>query len=247
MSILIASDLHIGSSKSRYNDFLQILKSRTDIDKVIIAGDLLDLWVANVGVVLDRACILLDYLFKKFDNNFIWLIGNHDADVSHAESIIPNINHEFSIDINGINAYIIHGHQIDNNFYLKHTQPLPKLIAKCVEYIDRKFAIDVRKYLVSLSDKITNDPYDRLLLDFETNANIVANKTDSGIIIAGHTHMPAFRRLSNCYYINCGDWIQHRTYIIIDNTHIKLMSFKNAIMSMSIDDMLRDLNGNYKT
>jgi Uncharacterized protein conserved in bacteria len=82
MVILAVSDVHIGYEKAnvdQFNQFLLEVSRRTDVTRLVILGDLVDMWRRDVsGLFLEnhRTLELLLSLKQKIDVNYI--VGNHD-------------------------------------------------------------------------------------------------------------------------------------------------------------------------
>ncbi|MGP8331891.1 MAG: metallophosphoesterase, partial [Methanosarcinaceae archaeon] len=67
MTIIVVSDVHLGyknCNKKDFNDFLDELNKRNDLNNIVICGDFIDMWRRDlVGVMLENADI-----FVKLDN-----------------------------------------------------------------------------------------------------------------------------------------------------------------------------------
>ena len=50
---------------------------------------------------------------------------------------------------------------------------------------------------------------------------------DIDIVIAGHVHSPEHLVTDTGQYVNLGDWIEHRTYAALDETGIRLETFRH--------------------
>jgi UDP-2,3-diacylglucosamine pyrophosphatase LpxH len=82
MVILAVSDVHIGYEKANvelFNQFLEETSRRSDVSRLVILGDLIDMWRRDVsGLFLEnrRTVELLLDLKRKIAVNYI--VGNHD-------------------------------------------------------------------------------------------------------------------------------------------------------------------------
>ena len=82
MVIIAVSDVHIGYDKanvSEFNRFLEEISHRSDVSRLVILGDLVDMWRRDVsGLFLEnhRTVELLLNLKQKIAVNYI--VGNHD-------------------------------------------------------------------------------------------------------------------------------------------------------------------------
>jgi UDP-2,3-diacylglucosamine pyrophosphatase LpxH len=213
MCTLIVSDLHCGDEKSGHRDFYNFLVTVPEVDKLIVAGDLLDFWVSRLDRCFDTSGYLLDYIVKRFRKNWTYLLGNHDCDLAALQPIFPNIAMDLDLTIAEKRVKVLHGHTIDSDPYVKTS--LARFNAWLVNKTDRWFNMDMRKFLMSLSAHSGNSLYYEVLLK-EYEKSIVTNfKEDYDIVITGHTHVPCIKDLGGLVYINTGDQMQHRTCLFV--------------------------------
>lgn len=131
--IFVVSDLHMGDGGPRDNfahmaggrresEFISFLDYVYTVNgRLVINGDLFELWQANISKVLTYRVDLLDYLADDCFNT-VYLLGNHDIDLLHfrwekgvrlthpifrqmATSLILHVAHQ--------NILICHGHEQD--------------------------------------------------------------------------------------------------------------------------------------
>jgi predicted phosphodiesterase len=131
----------------------------------------------------------------------------------------------YTFEFGGKQVVCLHGHQVDKNPYLKNFKRLPKFNAWIISKVDGLFGIDIRRWLVSLSDSVNNGPYRQLLMDFESSVLDIFKSYD--IVVCGHTHFPVIKRIGSIIYCNCGDSIQHSTLIKLDKSSIYLIDYKD--------------------
>lgn len=130
--IFVVSDLHLGdrgprdnftymSNGTRHNEFLAFLDMVEEKNgRLIIAGDLFELWQSNMSLVLTSWDQLLHRLAGL---RAIYILGNHDADLLHfCSNYSANwLNHPFFVSmvtshteyLGGKSFHIIHGHEVD--------------------------------------------------------------------------------------------------------------------------------------
>jgi UDP-2,3-diacylglucosamine pyrophosphatase LpxH len=225
MSTILFSDLHIGDTKSKHVQMYNFLVSRADLDSVIIAGDLFDLWVASAGRSFKEAKYFLDYLYERFQGKIVYLTGNHDEDLQYVKSLhgVP-IKQFHHFNVGGKSVVVCHGHQYDHNFYLDKMTPMAKVNAWMVNRVDKWFKTDVRKWLMSLSDAIQSDPMEKILFTYEHTLRQEFSGVH-GVIITGHTHLPCIKSFNGLTYINVGDSMQHSTAVILEGTRFSLVDY----------------------
>jgi UDP-2,3-diacylglucosamine pyrophosphatase LpxH len=234
MITLIVSDVHCGDFKSGHRDLYSLLHSKPEVDRLIIAGDLFDLWVASSGRALKEGKYLLDYITERFGREIIYLTGNHDEDWSYLKHInTMQIKQFHKMVCKGKSIIICHGHQYDSSFYLNQAGGLAKFNAWLVNKTDKLFGIDTRKWLVSLSERIENNPYDKNLNQFKLNL-VTEFKGIHDYVITGHTHCPKLDNKWMPCLLNCGDFVQHRTAILFDDNSgtFELVEYKDGKTSL---------------
>ncbi|TVQ09189.1 MAG: hypothetical protein EA361_15755 [Bacteroidetes bacterium] len=114
MNLLIVSDLHIGNNDcfstfgwkaEEFMNALQRVKYEEQIDKIILNGDVFELYKYAFDEICDTNSSLVDYLLHNPD--VIYLKGNHDALCPFGSDSVSFENS------NGKSIYIEHGHAAD--------------------------------------------------------------------------------------------------------------------------------------
>jgi len=212
VSTVFFSDLHVGDGKSKHKELLAYLvEHQKDIDKIVIVGDFVDTWVADLNTILSEAQPFLEFLATNYKNKVHWILGNHDADFLSLKNVFPFIHKSLRFPIGDKIAVALHGNVLDDNPYLKTR--LSRYVVWFINKFDKGAYVDTRRSLVSLSERIQNDPYDKILEEYEHKIVAVFDgKYD--FVITGHSHQPAIKKINNLVYLNCGDQIQHSTVLI---------------------------------
>jgi UDP-2,3-diacylglucosamine pyrophosphatase LpxH len=226
MVTLIVSDLHLGDSKSGHRDFLEFLELQPDVKRLVIAGDLCDFWVSNLKDILSEGSYLFRYINRRFGQHVYYLLGNHDSDLRPLKDVFPQIKNRVIFFMGDKKKVVVlHGHTIDPNDYIRTRKA--RVIAWFINKFDRWAHIDTRKMLVGLADQIQNDPYDKLLLQYEKNlTEAFSGKYD--IVVTGHTHSMGIKKIDGkLVYCNCGDWLQHRTGLRFYTNKIELVEYRD--------------------
>jgi UDP-2,3-diacylglucosamine pyrophosphatase LpxH len=118
MVILAVSDVHIGYDKANvdeFNRFLEEISRRKDVSRLVILGDLLDMWRRDVsGIFLEnhRTLELLLELKRKIAVNYI--VGNHDY---HLRKLVGD-GYPFKFEHE--KHYCIHDHSGEATYVFKH-------------------------------------------------------------------------------------------------------------------------------
>lgn len=113
MNLLILSDFHIGPgegagsfgwSTEEFISSLEIVKARYNIDKVVLNGDIFEMYTYRYADIEESMPELVNY-FKSPD--FVYIRGNHDAWCHYGLDSYTIKNSE------GKTIYIEHGHNAD--------------------------------------------------------------------------------------------------------------------------------------
>ena len=218
MKRLVVSDVHIGSKYYKAEAFTELLQT-IEYDQLILNGDIIDL--IKAPVFTKRAL----KLFKSIDSSkeIIYIIGNHDRAFSGfvGESLMGvKFVERYEFTENQRTFRIEHGDSYDKDwirygFWIKFVSILQ-------DALEHYFNVDLTSWL--LNRKIKKRKLKRIweLLDLNT---------DVDVLITGHTHIPEAVIWVNeneqiKTYVNCGDWISHSTYVIIDDGTVRLKTFK---------------------
>jgi len=216
MRILFLSDLHLGSPLFESEDkVLSLLEE--EYDKIILVGDIIDIWESGLLSIIADNQILL----KKINEleNVIVIKGNHDPNIPTLESVFYGkyVNDMYSFKVDGKLILVIHGDEFDW-LVTKHSW-LAKLLFP-IHWILERFGINLkgwfRDLFCSISSKRDKKYYNELVLDMEKE---LFNKYKGfyDCIVVGHTHLPKIIEENNFIYVNCGDWVHNKTYIVYEN------------------------------
>ena len=219
---LIISDLHIGSVYSKEEEILAFLKSMS-FDELILAGDIIDF--IKIPQFTKKSSELFNYLVN-LNKPIIYIIGNHDISFKNLINLKIN-NFEFKevydFQSNGRKFRVVHGHQYDNKLFNWH-YPMA-VISVFHDYLERIFKINVTNIFTKFLTKI------RKLREIW---DIIRWNEEVDVIIMGHTHKPEVLIWINesgkiKTYANCGDWVDHKSYIIINDDQLRLEKYENKL------------------
>ena len=205
MKIYIASDLHIGYERSNYSkikEFFELVKK--DADRLILCGDVFDLWRCPSETIRDREPYKSTYeLLLDIGNKIptVVIFGNHDYNLYKKLNLgWIDIKDDFIED----NIYYCHGWRFDikqrfgSYFYY--------WIVKYFPYLYQRFFKESNK-IINKEDQIykIHKIYDEVIK--------FINSKDLKYVVMGHTHNP----IINDKIIDCGDFIDSNSYIIIED------------------------------
>ncbi len=219
MKTYFVSDLHLcdggprdrfawGGRPKRFNDFLDFVGD----NRLIIGGDLFDLWQSNVS----KALLYYDPLLQRFDKmQAEYIVGNHDFDLVHFIGQ-DYLNRPFFKRMTGpiLATYptrvikFVHGHESDK--YCRDETPgfshlLTIITGMLADYNGgpMKGKWTVEQVFVGTLEKLLrfwqwwNDkPI------YNVVAGLKSARLGDETIVAGHTHEPG----SSDWYYNSGCW-----------------------------------------
>ena len=218
MRRLIISDLHIGSMFSKENDIIYVLKNES-YDELILAGDIIDF--IRIPKFTKKSLDIFSFLLN-LKVPIVYIVGNHD--IAFNEFINCDCNKvqflkNYEFEDNNKKIRITHGDDYDN-FIIKW-EYIMNIICFIFNLIERFFHLDVCNYY----EKYRSNQRNKINIK-----NILKKNSDVDIFIMGHTHKPEIieNKINNkkLIYGNTGDWIQHKSYIILDNGSIKLTNLE---------------------
>ncbi len=226
--IFAVSDFHMGDEGPRDNfaygdretdigSFLDFVEENNG--RLVICGDLFELWQSNMSKVLTKRLPLLDRLAEM---EAVYILGNHDADLRYFIGQSDFLVHPFFdrmciaafLSVNGKSIQFIHGHEADP--YCASDIPglgrITAIYSGLAEdrnggpMLDKYRTVEDRvvgrlERLSSLWDRLRGKP-DRFTA---INRRLRDMPPVADVVICGHTHRPG--RIETWHY-NCGTWAE---------------------------------------
>ena len=240
MKYIITSDFHLKfyeneddkQRRSRIEKFLMSLIG--NIDGLILAGDIFDLWVEwdNVIIMNYFNTLKIFSLLKESGCRLVYLSGNHDfwlGKFLKEEIGFEIYKDNFTDTINGKQLFISHGDlYTKNDFRYKFFRRLLRLnvIEKIFKLLHPDIALKIGRSLSrtsrnrKTSHKLSAKKEEGLLL----KAKKLQKKYD--LIIFAHTHNPLEINMLDSKYFNCGDWLYNNSYVYFDEYLTELRYYK---------------------
>ena len=114
MKLIIASDIH-GSLK--YTKKLEELINQENPDNIVLLGDLLYHGARN-ALPEEYSTLEVSNILNKYSNKIIAVRGNCDSEVDDMVTKFDIMSDYKSIEVDGINIYLTHGHLINKYEHL---------------------------------------------------------------------------------------------------------------------------------
>ena len=202
--VLVLSDLHIGDPRfcdcSLHVIWRQVQKESPCV--LVLGGDVLEGWLSTVEqrAKLKSVCSLV--------GRVVVLSGNHDTEGTKLFAM--SVGAWFGGSVVGVSAAstfaIEHGNRFDS---LWHRIPgLGRMSIWFNRVLYRMFGWDVQAWLRKFKF------VEKRLLQQHVKAKAAWPGKD--IVVTGHTHLPTNDPFGVGYF-NSGDWLYHRSYVVIEN------------------------------
>ena len=222
MKTLIISDLHIGSKGCKTEEILELLKDES-FERYILVGDIIDGWLFKKykKFSYQHARVIRRLLKLSKNKDIIWISGNHDEFLRKYTPIeIGNIKVVDEFIEDGI--WYCHGDKYDGIVKMRWLGMLGSIGYDLAIVIDRFLKRFNKKTSLSKYLKDNVKAAVSFLVDFENEMVRQAKKRKCHTVVCGHIHTPSFKLIDGVYYLNCGDWIENCTHVILTNNSLEL-------------------------
>jgi UDP-2,3-diacylglucosamine pyrophosphatase LpxH len=222
MKTLIISDLHIGSKGCQTEAILELLKNEI-YDRYILVGDIIDGWLFKKykKFSYQHTKVIRRLLKLSKNKEIIWISGNHDEFLRKYIPVeIGNIKvmDEFIED----GVWYCHGDKYDGIIKMHWLGVLGSLGYDLAIVIDRFLKHFNKKTSLSKYLKDNVKAAVSFLIDFENEMVRQAKKRKCHTVVCGHIHTPNYKIIDGVDYLNCGDWIENCSYIVLEDNKFEL-------------------------
>lgn len=237
--VYFMSDAHLGlndrSTEREKEDqliaFLDSLKDRAE--QLFILGDLFDAWIEYRTVIpkgFHRTLTALDNLRRR-GIVIHFLAGNHDCWLRDylTDEIGVIVHHDpFDIILDGKKIYLHHGDGLATND--SGYRFMKKILRnRTAIWLFSWIHPDIGLRLARSSSQTSRRYSARKHFGEEDGMlKFAREKIGQGYdyVIMGHRHLPVFTSINVGAYANLGDWIDHRTYAVLEDGVLKLQKWE---------------------
>ena len=222
MKTLIISDLHIGSKGCKTEEILELLKDES-FERYILVGDIIDGWLFKKykKFSYQHARVIRRLLKLSKNKDIIWISGNHDEFLRKYTPIeLGNIKVVDEFIEDGI--WYCHGDKYDGIVKMRWLGMLGSIGYDLAIVVDRFLKRFNKKTSLSKYLKDNVKAAVSFLVDFENEMVRQAKKRKCHTVVCGHIHTPSFKLIDGVYYLNCGDWVENCTHVILTNNSLEL-------------------------
>lgn len=232
MKTLIVADVHLKVSESgtavreAFTRFLRAIEPG-EIERIIILGDLFDFWFEYKQSIFSGYFEVLAALheLERAGMEIHLICGNHDFWAGRFLRDHLNITihpDHYSVELGESRVLCIHGDGINPEdwryrAYKKFARN--PFVVGAFRLIHPDWAMKIAQGVSHSSRTLLapDDPADsdevRALRRFAENE---LAKGEHDVIICGHSHYPEETEMPDGLYINTGDWMEKRTYLVWD-------------------------------
>jgi UDP-2,3-diacylglucosamine hydrolase len=232
---LIVSDLHLGAvPETVRDDFIRFLRRwRGQADLLLINGDLFDFWFEYRTVIISQHFQLLRALAELRDSGVELLLvgGNHDAwggPFLEQELGMRLESGPCEIELAGRRAYVAHGDGIgpgDQGYKLLKRTLRSTPVRRMMRWIHPDLADRIvrRVSRTGVKDELqVKKARERAKVLEGVAAELLESRADLELVVFGHCHVPQVVAVgSHGYYVNSGDWVEHRTYTVVTPEEVR--------------------------
>jgi len=168
---------------------------------------------------------------KVSGTRLVFLSGNHDF--WFYNFLKENIGFEMYEDsfietINGKRIFVSHGDKYTDNdlrYNVLHKIIRNRLVQTIFSIIHPDLSLVLGNKLSRTSKKSNSRTvFEKTEQGLINTAKRLSNEYD--LIVFGHSHNPLKMVHGDCVYINCGDWIGHNSYCLIDDEGFDLRYYE---------------------
>jgi len=223
---LFISDVHLGARGVESEKLLEVLKKYKP-DYLFLVGDIIDGWLLKKRFYWNQSytnVIRKILSYSKNGTKVIYITGNHDEFLREFPLLeLGNIEIHDEYEYKGI--FLTHGDLYDGVVNLKWLGVMGSMGYDFAIYLDRKLkSIGFKK---SLSKFLKNQVKEaiKFITSFEKQIVYQTKKRHCHTAICGHIHTPEDKKIDGIRYLNCGDWIENKTYITLKDGNLQLHTY----------------------
>lgn len=224
------SDLHVGwdkVSEAYLLAFLGTLRTRS----LYLVGDVLEWMYRPSGSKRESVGRFLEALgcLERRGTQIYWISGNHDPasylgdrESAWLSKAIPKVRilpHDRYQAINGRTYLIVHGDIYD--YFTRRVSTWKQKLAEFLYplYLKLLERSTNSRWIGALQNRKNNDPL--LAIHAQAFRELMielARSHECNGVICGHIHVPEASQADSVEYLNCGDWLEHRSYVAESET-----------------------------
>jgi UDP-2,3-diacylglucosamine hydrolase len=239
---VIVSDLHLGAVPDAVQaSFVRFARRwQGEAETLLINGDLFDFWCEFRTVVPSEHFHTLRVLadLRESGVRLILIGGNHDA--WGGPFLEEKVGMELAegpleMEIGGRRALVAHGDGIgpgDTGYKLLKFVLRSRPVCRAMRWVHPDLACGI-------AQRVTRTPHrqehgfqraEERAQVLETYAiDLLERRSELDLVVFGHSHTPALKDVGDGrYYVNSGDWVNHRTYTVVSEEGVNQQEWEDA-------------------
>lgn len=230
VELVVISDIHLGTFGCQAKPLLKYLKS-IDPEKIILNGDIIDIWQFNKRYWPKSHMRVIKYLLTLIGQgkNIYYLAGNHDEMLRKFLGFQMgnfSIRNKIVLELDGKKAWFFHGDVFDVT--MQYSKWLTRLggigydllilINSAINWILEKWGREKLSLSKTVKNKVKGAV--KFINRFEQVAVDIAARNHYDYVICGHIHHPNIEDYQvedkQVTYLNSGDWVENLSALEYD-------------------------------
>ncbi len=206
-------------------------KIKDEVSHLYIIGDLFDFWFEYRYAIPAAYLKTISALLNLTESGIkvVYLPGNHDfwmGDYLERQTGIILADEHLDIEHQGKKIHLTHGDGLaygDNGYRI-----LKKIFRfKLNIWLYKLLPVDLAYKLALKTSGASREYTSAKDKDLKGYHDYAEAKIKAGFdaVVMGHTHVPEMKKIHGGLYINTGDWIEHYSYVVLEDGEFKLESF----------------------
>jgi len=259
IDIAVISDVHLGTYDCHADELLVYLSS-IEPKKLILNGDIIDIWQFNKRYFPATHLKVLKKIIGMVSKGVevIYITGNHDemlrkfSDASIGKFSVVN---KLVLELEDKKCWFFHGDIFDIS--IQNAKWLAKLggygydLLILINRLINWSLLKLGKEKYSLSKKIKNSVKGavKYINNFEKTVGDLAIENGYDYVVCGHIHQPKKEiyenKIGRCTYLNSGDWVENLTALEYSFKRWKIYRYNHDKLSpFFMDEDLKEMDIN---
>ncbi|MBN2070939.1 MAG: UDP-2,3-diacylglucosamine diphosphatase [Candidatus Krumholzibacteriota bacterium] len=237
-TVIFVSDTHFNRNRDekereKRRRFLRFLESCAGISRIYLLGDVFDFWFEYRHAVPSFYYDILEGFFKlsRSGTKIFMTGGNHDFWLGNflPEVIgIEILGQETTETIQGHSITMTHGDMLmpgDHGYKALKALIRNRLVIRLAKLLPPDLLYSFAGRFSITSKSITHRKTRLFAEKVSSLAKDSCFNNGNDVFIMGHIHMPLLRRYDDRTFIILGDWVEHSSYLRLEDGRFSLESF----------------------
>jgi UDP-2,3-diacylglucosamine hydrolase len=226
MRVIMVSDAHLEGLSDPNQAALVAWLDGLSVDRVFLLGDIFHHWWGYRGVVPSAYVPICAALLRLKQRGIpvVFVPGNHDFAVGDflRQDVGLDVRSAHHQDLDGARFYLAHGDEADQTLGYRLTRAVLRgpVFAGLMRVLG---PVRGERLLRRLAGSSRHHPADvDSLLEAQQRWADQFLSEGADVVVMGHVHMPALVRRSSGLVVHLGDWVEHRSFLEVDEGRPRL-------------------------